>query len=320
MYTNFIGIDVSKNKINVFFDATKKHIELPNKKANVKKAFAGINNKDSFVVLENTGGYENACVDVLYDLGFDIHKTNNQYAKYFIRSLGKKAKTDRLDAEMLAEYGRTTHNKMRKYQKPSRSEKEMRELALYLDSLKIKRASEKNKLEHAENQKLIQTIKNLISYFDNIIQNLEEEIALYCQDIPELQKKIELLTQYKGIGKTTAVQLLSVLPELGTRSRKEIAALAGVSPYTKESGMRKGYSTTKGSGRYGAKKALFMAALSAIRFNQNISKFYNKLLKRGKRKMVAMVACMRKMVIHLNTILKKGEYHDNNKSQVDMQY
>lgn len=319
MYTNFIGIDVAKEKIDVFFDATSKHIELPNKKANVKKAFEKVNHKDSFVVLENTGGYENTCVDTLCDMGFTIHKTNNHNVKSYIRSLGKKAKTDTIDAKALAKYGKERHEDLREYEKPSDVEREIKELALYLDELKRLRAAQKNRIKSRGCTKITDKIQDTIDFLNELVVNIETEIDELSQKDKKVSKKVDLMSEYKGVGKTTAVQLLSILPELGRVTKKEIAALAGVAPYARDSGTMKGYRTTKGGGRCAAKKCLFVACWSATRYNPRISKFYNKLIKRGKKKIVAMVACMRKMVIHLNAILRKGVINDG-KSGVDTQF
>lgn len=316
MYTNFIGIDVSKTKIDVFFDATGKHVELPNKKTNLKKAFANVKRKDSFVVLENTGGYENTCVDALCDMGFTIHKTNNNNVKSYIRSLGKKAKTDTIDAKALAKYGKERHEELREYEKPSDTEREIKELALYLEELKRVRAAQKNRAQSGGCANIAKKIQNTIDFLTDLITDIETEIDNMSKKDEKISKKVELMSEYKGVGKTTAVQLLAILPELGNVTSKEIAALAGVAPYARDSGAVKGYRTTKGGGRHAAKRSLFLAALSAIRYNQNICKYYNNLLSKRKRKMVAMVACMRKMIIHLNAILRKGVINDG-KSRVD---
>lgn len=316
MYTNFIGIDVAKEKIDIFFDATSKHIELPNSKANVKKAFEKVNHKDSFVVLENTGGYEDTCVDTLSGMGFTIHKANNNNVKSYIRSLGKKAKTDTIDAKALAKYGKERYGELREYEKPSDTEREIKELVSYLDDLKKVRAAQKNRIKSKGCTKITSKIQYTIDLLTDLITDIETEINKLSEEDEKISKKIELMSEYKGIGKTTAIQLLSILPELGTLTKKEIAALAGVAPYARDSGKTRGYRTTKGGGRYAAKKCLFLACWSATRYNQNICKFYNKLLKRGKKKMVVMVACMRKMIIHLNAILRKGVINDG-KSRVD---
>lgn len=121
-----------------------------------------------------------------------------------------------------------------------------------------------------------------------------------------MQGKVKLLTEYKGIGETTALELLTNLPELGKVKPRTIAALSGVAPYNSDSGQKVGYRSTKGKGRHQVKKALFISVLAAIKWNNEIKKYYDSLIERGKKKMVAIVACMRKMIIQLNAILRDG--------------
>ena len=305
MFTNFIGIDVAKNKIDVFNLGTNKHMVVQNTVNNIAAAFKEIEQQGSLVVLENTGGYENRCVRVLHQLGFAIHKTENRSFKHYIGSLGQNAKTDLLDSKALAQYGKERHESLKLYKNPEETLTRLKELGTYLDELKQLRIAEGNRFKSAGFEGISNIIAESLESIDKIIAKVQAEINQLVEEDEALSRKVKSMIEYKGIASTTAINLVTYLSEIGTLSKRKLAALSGLAPYARESGTMKTTYTTSGSGRPRVKRALYMASLSAVKSNPQIAPLYKSLLARGKPKKVALVACMRKMIIHLNAIVRK---------------
>lgn len=312
MTTNFIGIDVSKDTLDVFSTETSRHCKISNGNKAIRKLFSTFDVNNTFVVLENTGGYEKRCLNMLLRLGFRVHRTNNNLAKDFIKSLGKRGKTDKVDAIALATYGKERHEQLELYKPRTATQENIRQLALYLTALKLFRVQEKNRLKSPGCEDISSEVEKTLEVITDRISEVEKVINTIINSDKNYKEKVDLLCSYKGIGKSTAVQLISHLPELGTIQRRPIAALSGVAPFSNDSGKYIGYRSTKGGGRPVVKRTLFLAALSAIRFNDKIAEHYIKKQSEGKKKMVAITACMRKMVIHLNAIMRDGEIRYSN--------
>lgn len=304
---HFIGIDVAKETLCVYFTKTAKWADIQNTKEAIEKLFCDVDTADTLVVLENTGGYENSCVELLLKMGFLIHKTNNRNFKRFKDSEGVYAKTDKMDAEMLAKYGQAKGDKLELYTAKTDCENHIQQLSAYISELKRIRASEKNRVQSPGFRVIREEIENTLKFLDEKIDKLHKELEEYVKKNSEFGKKVSLLTKYKGVGTTTAINLLINIPELGLLESRQIAALTGVAPLNQDSGKMKGHIPTKFSGRKKARAALFMSAIVAIQYNAQISEFYNRLIGQGKRKMVAIVACMRKMIVHMNAIIRDGE-------------
>ena len=173
-----------------------------------------------------------------------------------------------------------------------------------LSDLKNLLQQEKNRLKAPDNLQIVaKSIKQLINIYEKEIAKLENEIEIIIENDDVLKKKYQILIQQKGVGKKVAYTLLGLLPELGHLNRRQIAALAGVAPFAKDSGTINGYRRT-GTGRIDVKKALFIAALVAVKFDEKMNLFYTNLTTRGKKKMVAITAVMRKIIITLNAKIK----------------
>lgn len=299
-FIRFLGIDVAKNKIDIYDSHSDTVSTISNNKSAIKKFFEGIPSDGVLCIMENTGGYELTVLRELMNAGFAIHKTDNFKVKAYMRSLGLKAKTDAIDAKALAQYGKERQADLKLSEDVDPTDGELRQLVKYLEELKRIRAAEKNKIKSGGFGSIQGIIANTIARLDELIKRLEEEIRKKSKKNRNL---LNALTDYKGISWTTAVNLIAYLPELGQISGKEIASLAGLAPFAKDSGMYHGYRSTRG-GRPIVKKTLFMAALTATRFNPEISKFYQRLRKAGKKPMVAIVASMRKMLLQLNAITR----------------
>ena len=206
-FSNFIGVDVSKDKIDVFSSLDKKRFTVANDRELISRAFKKFDNSNTYVVLENTGGYERKCVDALIGLNFTIHRTDNRKAKNFMRSLGD-AKTDALDAKNLALYGEERHEKLGKYEKPSESQEKLRELSLYLDELKSRRAAEKNRLQSPGCRDIKSFVTKSIEDLNKQIESVEKALREIVKEKKELQDKVELLCKYKGVGPVTSLCLI----------------------------------------------------------------------------------------------------------------
>ena len=308
-FSYFTGIDVSKDKIDVWSTETSSYFTVKNSRKKIREALYHFDREHTLIVLENTGGYENTCIDTLNKIGYKIHRANNNKIKHFVEYQGIKAKTDKIDAKALAIYGKFTYankdNQINVYEKPSEAQEKTRQLLFFSDNLKRLRTAMKNRIQSPNCEAVKNIAKNVADYLNEQLKELDKIIDREVKDT-EMSDKCELLTQYKGVGKTTARELTVFLPELGKVNHRAIASLAGLAPHPKDSGKIKGYRSIKGNGRPIVRRILFMAALSAVRYNENLSKFYEKKLKDGKRRMIVLTACMRKMLVQLNAIAKKG--------------
>ena len=298
----FIGIDVSKYKLDIFNSKTGEFIEIDNTKAAIRKYIRALElSEDLYIIIDLTGGYEALCVNEFYVKGYNIIRAEGRKVKAFARALGISAKTDKIDANILAQYGEKCFNTLRLYQPYNN---QIKKLVMRLSDIKQLLQQEKNRLKAPDNMQIVtRSIKQLINIYEKEIAKLENEIEIIIENDEELRKKYKLLLEQKGIGKKVAYILLGLLPELGYLNRREIAALAGVAPFARDSGTINGYRRT-GTGRVDVKKALFIAALVAIKYDEKMNSFYTNLTSRGKKKMVAVTATMRKIIITLNAKIK----------------
>ena len=298
----FIGIDVSKYKLDIFNSKTGEFVEIDNTKAAIRKYIRALEmSEDLYVIIDLTGGYEALCVNEFYVKGYNIIRAEGRKVKAFARALGISAKTDKIDANILAQYGEKCFNTLRLYQPYNN---QIKKLVMRLSDIKQLLQQEKNRLKAPDNMQIVtRSIKQLINIYEKEIAKLENEIEIIIENDEELRKKYKLLLEQKGIGKKVAYILLGLLPELGYLNRREIAALAGVAPFARDSGTINGYRRT-GTGRVDVKKALFIAALVAIKYDEKMNLFYTNLTSRGKKKMVAVTATMRKIIITLNAKIK----------------
>lgn len=298
----FIGIDVSKYKLDIFNSQTGEYIEIENSKASIRKYIRALEfSEELYIVIDLTGGYEAQCVKEFYHKGFKVIRAEGRKVKAFARALGVSAKTDKIDAHVLAQYGEKCFDKLRLY-KPY--DNQIKKLVLRLGDIKLLLQQEKNRLQAPDNSQIVNSsIKLLINVLKKEILKLENEIENIIKTDECLQKKYNVLIQQKGVGKKVAYILLGLLPELGYLNRRQIAALAGVAPYAKDSGTLRGHRFTR-NGRPDVKKALFIAAIVAVRYDLIYKHLYESFIARAKPKMVAITAVMRKIILILNASLK----------------
>jgi transposase len=311
-FSNFIGIDVSKDKIDVFSSLDSKLFQLENTKKSISKVFKKFDSSSSYVVLENTGGYEKKCVDTLIGLNFTVHRTDNRKAKHFMDSIKYGAKTDGIDAKKLSQYGQERHPELPVYTKPSENQEKIRELSMYLEEVKVYRAGQKNRLQSPGCEMITPFIAKAIEDLNLLVDSVENQINELLEKEQALEEKIKLLCEYPGVGRISAIRLLAHMPELGTLNRREVAALAGLAPFAKDSGKKQGHRRIRG-GRQIIRKTLYMIAFSFCRKSAKgpLGDYYASLLKREKKKMVAITALMRKIIVQLNAILRDGKIISN---------
>jgi transposase len=298
----FVGIDVAKDELVVHILPTNQQLTVPNSTKGIRelvKLFKKNNPKQ--VVLEATGGLERELLTNLAAQGFAVTLVNPRQARDFAKGLGELAKTDAVDARILARFAQLQCLPVRSL--PSVETQEMNDLVTRRQQLISMRTMETNRL-HAARQKPIQkSIEKTIKTFNEQIAAIDSRIEEMIANNPDWNEKDKILQSVPGMGPKTSQILISALPELGTLNRQEIAALVGVAPFCHDTGKKSGTRRIKG-GRANVRSALYMAALSAIRYNKTFKKFHERLIAKGKKFKVAIVAAMRKMITVLNIMIK----------------
>lgn len=298
----YIGIDVSKNwlDIRVGNDAYRMAQE-----ENVINSFIQDQLKqqgDVMGIVESTGGYERLVMDCLYRHGIAVHRAHPSRVRAFAKAKGYFAKTDRIDAKLLASYGEFLKAELL-ITKQDERQAYLSDLQARYQQLKQALQSEHSRLGMPIHAAVKSDIELSIEFLKTRLNALLEKIQCLLDEDPALKKKQVLLCSFKGVGQVTSQTLLIDLPELGELNRKQIAALVGVAPMTKESGKRQGKARIQ-SGRKEVRHVLYMSALVAVRHNETMKIFYERLKAAGKPKKVALVAAMRKMLVILNAMMR----------------
>jgi len=304
-----VGIDVSKDWLDIFVASSGETWRVKNTEENIAVLVEKLEQiKPERIVLEATGGYERLVVKKLYLAGLPVCRVNPRQVRYFARSIGQLAKTDKLDAKLLARFGEVVKPALTWL--PSEQEELLSALLARREQLVDIRVAESNRLGTAPD-KIRPSLSEHILWLNTQIKALDKEVDDFIDSIPELKEKDEFLQEVKGIGKKTAAKLIADVPELGTANKKQIAALVGVAPYNHDSGYKKGQRSISG-GRPDVRCVLYMATISATRFNPVIRAFYEHLRKAGKKKKVAIVACMRKLLTILNAMVRDRKHWNPN--------
>lgn len=296
----FAGIDVSKKCVDVaIFDGGCLEKANPIKAAKFLKK-----NGVSLVVLEATGGYELPVMHALAKEKIACARVNPKKTYHFFMASGTPCKTDKIDAKHLANYAKFFNPKPTVL--PAKAMQNLRDLCSHRLDLVTMRSSEKNRSYQSSNAMISKSIEKTICFFDMQIKKIDEAIKLAIVSDEQLKAGFKRLCTIPGIGAVTAATLLVYMPELGEANRKEIAALAGVAPFARQSGQWQGKSFCSG-GRAVVRQALYMAALSSVRGKNQFADKYKLLTEKGKPSKVALVAVMRKMLITANFMQQKGE-------------
>ena len=297
----FIGIDVSKAQLDIAVHAQSTQWQTANTEAGIVELVQRLQAlAPTLIVLEATGGFELRLVAELAAAQMPIVVTNPRRVRAFARSTGQLAKTDKLDAQMLAHFAAVLRPPVRPL--PTDQEEQLTALLTRRRQLVEMLTIEKNRL-HTTRPSMRSKIEAHIKWMTQELDALDDEIDQFIQGSALWQEKATLLKSVPGIGRITTSTLLAMLPELGTLNRQEIAALVGVAPVNKDSGRKHGKRRIFG-GRAHVRSVLYMAALSATQRNPKIKKFYEHLLKQGKEKKVALTACMRKLLVIVNAMLR----------------
>ena len=309
-----IGIDVSKTDHEVFIAPQNISLSYANTPQGISKMIRALKKyKPQRIVLEATAGYERPLVLALGKSKQPGIVLNPRQVRNFARSKGILAKTDRLDAKVLADFAATLQPPIRTLD--SAENMELKALSTRRKQIVDMIANEKNHLENTPDP-MKKDIEKHLRYLNDQLKKVENHLDKKIQADPKLKENDSILKTVPGVGPTVSKTLLVYLPELGHINRKQIAALAGLAPMNKDSGRFSGQRSIQG-GRSYVRSILYMAALSAIRCNPIIAKFYNRLCLDGKRFKVAIVACMRKLLTILNAMIhnKTSWYSSIKKTQ-----
>jgi transposase len=301
------GIDVCKSRFDLALvkeSIAMKEWDKPNTEAGIKEVVSQlVKYQPKSIVMEYTGGYEFELAIALQEAGLPVSLVNARRTHNFAKALGVLAKTDKIDARTLGRFGYQMKPEVRKL--PDAKNRQFREHLTRRRQLIQNRVDEMNHLHQAKSEMRVRIAAH-IEYLDGEIAHEEAQMRQFISDESEWQEKDAILQSAKGVGDITSMTLLAELPELGTLTRHEIAALAGVAPINNDSGTTIGVRTCWG-GRAGVRIALYMATLSAIRHSPDIKAFYKKLRAAGKKKKVALIAAARKLLVRLNAMLRERQ-------------
>jgi transposase len=300
--SEFIGIDVSKSKLDVIAHVGGTQLEVENSEQGLKRLCEQlVALAPELVVMEASGGYERLCAATLAQAGLPVAVVNARQVRAFALATGVLAKTDRVDARVLAHFAAAVRPAVRACADEQRQA--LDEIMGRRRQLVAMLVMEKNRLAQARNAGVRRDIKGLIAVIEKRIQGCDGELQRQIQASAVWRAQEDLLRSFKGIGPVNARVLVIELPELGTLNRKKIAALVGVAPIARDSGQHRGRRSIAG-GRGQIRASLYMATVAAIRSNAIIRIFYQRLREAGKPAKVALVACMRKILTILNAMVR----------------
>jgi transposase len=310
----WVGVDVSKATLDVYLSRPEQVLSFANDPTGIQALITTLQEANpTLVVLEATGGLERALVAELLVAKLPVAVVNPRQVRRFAEALGYLAKTDRLDARVLAHFAAAI-------QPPARDLPDAETLAL-ADQLARRRqlvemlTMEKNRLQQAQNAAVRRDIQTHIDWLQQRLETTESRLRKAVEASPAWQAKADLLREVKGLGEVSILTLLASLPELGTLNRKQIAALVGLAPLNRDSGTLRGRRSVWG-GRAEVRQALYMATLSGVRYNPILKAFYTRLREAGKTAKVALVACMRKLLTIINAMLRDQTHWDEHHGKI----
>jgi len=307
---NWVGIDVSKDRLDVYLQATQTRLSVSNDLEGIEQLKQHLNLVENLAVIcEASGGYESLMALTLNEEGLRVSVVNPRQVRDFAKSLGKRAKTDALDAQVLARFGQATLPAATIF--ASEADRQLTAWVRRRQQLVEMLGAEKNRRAALKGH-LRDDVDSHIDWLEERIKQVDQDIAELMETRAEWRDRKAILQSPKGIGPVIAAGLLSNLPELGQINRKQIAALAGLAPFNQDSGRYRGKRRIAG-GRSQVRSWLYMATLVAIRYNPPIQAYYQQLVKRGKPTKLAMVACMRKLLTCLNAMMKTLTPWDDDK-------
>jgi transposase len=303
-----VGVDVSKEKLDVHVRPLGERFTVANDAKGHAELVKRLRSHPVLrIVLEATGGYEAPAALALSQAGLPVCVVNPRQVHDFKKSTGQLAKTDVIDAEVLSHFGEAIRPEVRPL--PDEAVLELSALVARRHQLVEMRTAELNRLEKNPKRAIARGLRRHVDWLEKEIQQVEDDLDKTIKGSPLMSEKDGRLRSAPGVGPVLSRSLLADLPELGHLNRKQIAALVGVAPFDSRSGKRDGKRHIWG-GRANVRAVLYMATTSAARFNPVIKALYERLLKDGKEKKVALVACMRKLLTILNAMMRTGSCWD----------
>ena len=298
----FVGIDVSKEYVDVAVLPSGETWTVPRNEPQIKELAQKLGEyKVESVVLEATGGYENLVVAILSAAGLPVVVVNPRQVRDFAKAKGQLAKTDTIDAGVLALFASAIRPEIRPLK--GQELEALEELMARRSQLVSMLTMEKNRLQQATTKAIQRDIQTHINWLQKRVRDVDRDLGDMIKTTPIWREKDQLLRNVLGVGPILSRALIAGMPELGTLNRRQVAALVGVAPFNRDSGKLRGRRTCWG-GRASIRSVLYMATLSSVRYNPPIRAFYQRLVAAGKPKKVALTACMRKLIIFLNSTLK----------------
>jgi transposase len=304
VYERVCAVDVAKETLEIELSADAWHQSLAT--GNDAAGFAQLislcrQHAIQIVVMEATGGYERALTRALTQAGIAVAVVNPSRIRFFALSLGLLAKTDRIDARLIARFARQM------VLQPTAARSALQEELLALTGRKAQllemQSAEQNRLQQQSLPRLRQSLQRQLRFLEKELARLEQRLDELVRQDPQLQIKAEVADALKGVGRASAVALVTLMPELGTLNGKQAAALAGLAPFNRDSGQHCGERHIFG-GRAAVRCVLYMCTLSAVRFDATLKAFYERLRAAGKCTMKALTACMRKLLVILNARIR----------------
>lgn len=300
----YVGIDVSKRWLDVHVHGTVHSWKVGNDPEGMISLVEQMKPvQPTLIVFEATGGYERRAAKAMREAGWPVAVVNPTRVRRFAEAMGILAKTDKIDSGVIAWYASVVHPPVNGQQ--TTLEEQLAACVERRRQLLVELVAEKNRLSTCLTW-MKPGIEEHVGWLEEHIERLAAEIQAFIAQDPQWKERAEIIDSVPGVGEVTAATMVAELPELGSLNGKKIAALVGVAPFNKDSGPKRGKRRIFG-GREGVRRTLFMAALSATRYNPVIRAFYERLLRYGKEKKVALVACMRKLLVIINSMVKKSE-------------
>lgn len=305
-----IGIDVAKKHFDLHSFKTGQDRRMENSADGIRQCVALCNEiRPKLIVMEATGGYERTLAATVQAEGFAVAVVNPRRIRDFARAAGQIAKTDKLDARIIAQFAATMQP--RPTEQIDENTQKLKALVARRSQLVGLHTAESNRTEHADTKSIQRSIAAVVKVIGTRLKSIDRQIEQHIQNAPQLRQRSEIIDSAPGIGPVTAHMLVTELPELGRLNRRQIAALVGLAPIARDSGAFRGKRMT-GGGRKQIRSRLFMPTLVAVRHNPILKAYYTGLLSRGKCKMVALVAVMRKLICILNAMVKNNQKWNHN--------
>jgi transposase len=302
MESAVVGIDISKDRLDVFILPSREAFAVARDGEGLETLVARLSGLQCrLVVMEATGGFETVVAAALAGARLPLAVVNPRRIRAYAQALGRLAKTDRLDAETIALYGEAA--KIEPQRVPDQAAVELGELVARRRQIIETMTAERNRKRMLTRRKLVRGVDRILAALQKELSDIESDIATAIRSTPAWRDRDELLQSVPGIGPNVASLLIADLPELGAFTRRQIASLVGVAPFANDSGKYRGQRSIRG-GRSQVRSGLYMAALVASRHNPVIAQYHQRLIAHGKSAKQALTACMRKLLVILNAILR----------------